>query len=141
MLNLLMRAYAIMCRKNNTAVELFDLFLQELLLVLRQQNGIPLELISGRGKIFTSKFFKECTTRLGISLRLSSARSQQTNGKAERKSQHRKNYLSWNILTYRCVHERIQSYCLTDKGGSVLRQRACVVAYTPLWWTGGEASW
>ena len=45
---------------------------------------------SGRGwnqgdKIFTSKFFDYATTRLGTNVRLSSARSQQTNGKAERK--------------------------------------------------------
>ena len=84
------RAYAILCRKNNTAAELFDIFLHEL--VLRQQNGIPLELISDRDKIFTSKFFKECTNRLGISLRLSSARSQQTNEKQNEKSQYWKKY-------------------------------------------------
>ena len=76
------RVYSILCRKNHTAEELFDLFLHQI--VLRQANGIPLELISDRDKIFTSNFFKECTARLGISLRLSSARSQQTNGKAER---------------------------------------------------------
>ena len=48
-------------------------------------NGIPLELVSDRDKIFTSDHFEHLSKRLGISLRLSSARSQQTNGKAERK--------------------------------------------------------
>ena len=48
-------------------------------------NGIPLELVSDRDKIFTSDHFDHLSKRLGISLRLSSARSQQTNGKAERK--------------------------------------------------------
>ena len=66
-----------------TAEELSDLFLHEY--VLATMNGLPLELISDRDTIFTSNHFKNITRRLGISLRLSSARSQQTNGKAERK--------------------------------------------------------
>ena len=77
------RAYGLLCRKNNTAEELSDLFLHEY--VLATMNGLPLELVSDRDTIFTSNHFKNITRRLGISLRISSARSQQTNGKAERK--------------------------------------------------------
>jgi hypothetical protein len=66
-----------------TAQECFELFIHEI--VLKMQNGIPLELSGDRDKIFTSKFFDYATTRLGTHVRLSSARSQQTNGKAERK--------------------------------------------------------
>ena len=66
-----------------SSVELSDLFLHEY--VLGTMNGIPLELVSDRDKIFTSDHFDHLAKRLGISLRLSSARSQQTNGKAERK--------------------------------------------------------
>ena len=77
------RTYVIPCRKNHTAEEPFDIFIHNI--CLKHQNGIPLELISDRDKIFTSKFFDHAATRLGTSIRLSSARSQQTNGKAERK--------------------------------------------------------
>ena len=77
------RVYGLMCRKNNTAEDLSDLFLHEY--VLSTMNGLPLELIGDRDKIFTSHHFDHLSRRLGISLRLSSARSQQTNGKAERK--------------------------------------------------------
>jgi len=66
----------------NTCVQ-FELFIHEL--VLRQQRGIPLELIGDRDKTFTSKFFDHAATRLGTAIRLTSARSQQGNGKAERK--------------------------------------------------------
>ena len=62
---------------------MFDLFIHHI--CLKFQNGIPLELIGDRDKTFTSKFFDHAVTRLGTSIRLSSARSQQTNGKAERK--------------------------------------------------------
>ena len=75
--------YGLLCRKNNTAEELSDLFLQEY--VLATMNGLPLELIGDRDTIFTSNHFRNIARRLGISLRLSSSRSQQTNGKAERK--------------------------------------------------------
>ena len=44
-----------------------------------------MELIGDRDRTFTSRHFDHLTKRLGISVRLSSARSQQTNGKAERK--------------------------------------------------------
>ena len=77
------RTYTILTRKDMTAQECFELFIHEI--VLKMQNGVPLELIGDRDKIFTSKFFDYATTRLGTNVRLSSARSQQTNGKAERK--------------------------------------------------------
>ena len=48
-------------------------------------NGLPMELIGDRDRTFTSRHFDHLTKRLGVSVRLSSARSQQTNGKAERK--------------------------------------------------------
>ena len=40
------RAYGLLCRKNNTAEELTDLFLQEY--VLASMNGLPQELVSDR---------------------------------------------------------------------------------------------
>jgi transposase InsO family protein len=77
------RTYTILTRKDHTADTHFDLFMHHL--CLKQQNGIPLELIGDRDRTFTAKFFDHALTRLGTNIRLSSARSQQTNGKAERK--------------------------------------------------------
>ena len=77
------RVYGLLCRKNNTAEELTDLFLHEY--VLATMNGLPRELIGDRDRAFTSRHFDHLTRRLGVSVRLSSARSQQTNGKVERK--------------------------------------------------------
>ena len=62
------RTYTILTRKDMTAQECFELFIHEI--VLKMQNGIPLELIGDRDKIFTSKFFDYATTRLGTNVRL-----------------------------------------------------------------------
>ena len=75
--------YAIPCKKTDTAQHKMDLFMDQI--VFGQNKGIPLEIISDRDQTFTSKFFEHMCKRLGTSLRLSTARSQATNGKAERK--------------------------------------------------------
>eukprot|EP01052_Picozoa_sp_SAG31_P020175 SAG31_NODE_1506_length_8076_cov_13.880657_1_plen_241_part_10 len=52
----------------------------------KDMNGLPLMIISDRDKLLTSKHFKNLMKRLGVEVRLSSARSQQTNGLVERKN-------------------------------------------------------
>ena len=84
------RAYGLLCRKNNSAEELCSLFMHEY--VLGTMNGLPHELIGDRDTIFTSHHFDHFSRRLGISLRLSSARSQQSNGRLNVKSPHLKRY-------------------------------------------------
>ena len=49
-------------------------------------KGLPLVIIGDRDKLFTAKYFENFIRRLGCDLRLSSARSQQTNGMVERKN-------------------------------------------------------
>lgn len=77
------RTYGIPCKKHDTAEHKVDLLLDEI--VFGQNKGIPLEIISDRDQTFTSMFFEHMCRRLGTTLRLSTARSQATNGKAERK--------------------------------------------------------
>ena len=47
-------------------------------------RGVPREIISDRDIRFTKGFWKKWQTRLGISLRFTSARTQHSNGGAER---------------------------------------------------------
>ena len=49
-----------------------------------RHNGAPLEIVSDRDPKFTSNFWRSLWARMGTSLRLSSARSQQTDGQTER---------------------------------------------------------
>ena len=53
-------------------------------IVCDQCNGMPREIISDRDTIFTANFWCHLMKRCGTAIRLSSARSQQTNGLAER---------------------------------------------------------
>ena len=78
------RTYTYPVRKTTTAEELTELFMQEY--VFKEMNGLPLVIISDRDKLLTSKHFKNLMKRMGVEVRLSSARSQQTNGLVERKN-------------------------------------------------------
>ena len=49
-----------------------------------RHNGAPLELVSDRDSKFTANFWRALWRRMGTSLRLSSARSQSTDGQTER---------------------------------------------------------
>ena len=49
-----------------------------------RQNGAPLELVSDRDSKFTGNFWRTLWARMGTSLRLSSARSQSTDGQTKR---------------------------------------------------------
>jgi len=49
-------------------------------------NGIPIAIIMDRDSLFTSKHFENFARRIGIDLRPSSSRSQQTNGLVERQN-------------------------------------------------------
>ena len=54
--------------------------------MFHHMNGVPLVIIGDRDKLFTAKYFRNFIRRLGCDLRLSSSRSQQTNGMVERKN-------------------------------------------------------
>ena len=77
-----MRKYAIRTWKYRTAELCAEQFFEYI--VCDQCNGMPREIISDRDTIFTAKFWCHLMKRCGTAIRLSSARSQQTNGLAER---------------------------------------------------------
>ena len=75
------RKYAIPTWKNADAETSVELWIDWMCTSL---NGVPQSLVSDRDRIFTSKFWELFQKRIGTQVRLSSSRSQQTNGLAER---------------------------------------------------------
>ena len=76
------RVYILPCRKTDTAESTAELFFDEI--VCKACNGVPLYLVSDRDARFNNAFWKGLHRKFGTQVRLSSARSQQTNGLAER---------------------------------------------------------
>ena len=76
------RVYILPCRKTDTAESTAELFFDEI--VCKACNGVPLYLVSDRDTRFNNAFWKGLHRKFGTQVRLSSARSQQTNGLAER---------------------------------------------------------
>ena len=56
-------------------------------------HGVPAGIISDRGSLFTSAFWRHFLTVLGVDIKLSTAHHQQTNGQSERVIQTLKGYL------------------------------------------------
>jgi hypothetical protein len=76
------RVYILPCRKIDSAESVAELFFDEI--VCKACNGVPLYLISDRDTRFNNQFWKGLHRKFGTQVRMSSARSQQTNGLAER---------------------------------------------------------
>ena len=76
------RVYICPCRKTDTAESTAELFFDEI--VCKSCNGVPLYLVSDRDTRFNNAFWKGLHRKFGTQVRMSSARSQQTNGLAER---------------------------------------------------------
>ena len=68
--------------KHTTATEMAQLFVDEI--CYKAGRGIPLSVISDNDKLFTAQFFKSMFERFGTKWLFSTARSQSTDGKAER---------------------------------------------------------
>lgn len=68
------------CRMNMTAPEVANLFFDNWYC----ENGLPLNIISDRDKIFTSRFWKALHRLTGIHLKMSTAYHPQTDGSSER---------------------------------------------------------
>src|SRR5260221_7724626 len=60
-------------------------------------HGLPSSIISDRGTVFTSSFWKELTSQLGVQLKLSTAYHPQTDGQTERVNQ--------------CVEQYLRNFC------------------------------
>jgi hypothetical protein len=86
-------AHFIPCREDINAAELADIFLENVI----KLHGLPEDIRSDRGSLFTGHFWDRLWTRLGTSLSLATAFHHQTAGQAERAVQDLKIYLRANI--------------------------------------------
>ena len=90
-------AHFIPCHKKITALELAPLFIREIYRI----HGVPQSIISDRDKLFISKFWRELSRLLGVSLDLSTARHPETDGQTERANQ-----AIEQLLRLYCSHTR-----------------------------------
>ena len=81
--------YFIPYREESTAEELAYAFLRNIV----GNHGMPKELISDRGVLFTSKFWRALMGQLGVNHKLSTAYHPQTDGQTERLNQTMEQYL------------------------------------------------
>ena len=65
-----------------TAVQMADLFVDTI--CYKHGRGVPLLVLSDNVKLFTANFFKSLFSRLGTKWNFSTARTQSTDGQAER---------------------------------------------------------
>lgn len=72
-----------------SAISVAQLFLDQ----IYKLHGLPEAIVSDRDKIFTSAFWKQLFNLLGVSLNLSAAYHQQTDGQTERVNQCLETYL------------------------------------------------
>ena len=77
------------CRKTTTAPEFAQLFLESVV----RLHGLPESIVSDRGSVFTSHFWKSLANSLGINPRFSTAFHPQTDGQTERMNQTVEQYL------------------------------------------------
>lgn len=82
-------AHFIPCKETITAPKLAWLFLDQIF----RYHGLPESIISDRGSVFISQFWKELTRLLQVNARTSTAYHLQTDGLSERTNQTLKTYL------------------------------------------------
>jgi len=73
-------AHFLRCTKEMNARQFSELFMREIF----RLPGLPKDIITDRGSIFTSALWKETTKKLGIERRLRTAFHPQTDGETER---------------------------------------------------------
>ena len=81
------------CRKDLDARQFATLFSKEII----RLHGIPREIITDRGSLFTSELWKHATEKLAIERRLSTAFHPQTDGQTERTNGILEQYLRASI--------------------------------------------
>jgi len=82
-------AHFLPCTKEMDARQFSELFMREIFRLL----GLPKDIITDRGSIFTSDLWQETTKQLGIERRLSTAFHPQTDGQTERTNSTLEQYL------------------------------------------------
>jgi hypothetical protein len=83
------RAHFVPCRKDNDAKVLAQMFLQEWV----RLHGFPRQVISDRGTLFTSRFWREFCELTGVEPSYSTAFHPQTDGQTERSNSTLEQYL------------------------------------------------
>jgi transposase InsO family protein len=83
------RAHFVPCRKDNDAKVLAQMFLQEWV----RLHGFPRQIISDRGTLFTSRFWREFCELSGLEPSYSTAFHPQTDGQTERSNSTLEQYL------------------------------------------------
>ena len=73
-------SHFIPCSKNLDAQQFANIFMKEIV----RLHGLPHDIITERGTLFTSDLWKETAGKLGIERRLSMAFNPQTDGETER---------------------------------------------------------
>ena len=82
-------SHFIPCRKDLDARQFATLFMQHIV----RLHGIPRDIITDRGSLFTSELWKETTKNVGIERRLSTAFHPQTDGPTKRTNEILEQYL------------------------------------------------
>lgn len=83
------------CKESQNAAQLADLFWREVF----QLHVLPEKIISDRGSVFVSKFWRSLMNSLGIRTGFSTAYHPQTDGQTERTNQALEDYL-WHFCSY-----------------------------------------
>ena len=96
-------AHFIPCQNTMTAMQLSDVFIDRVV----RLHGIPVDIISDRGPLFVSQFWKFLMGNLGTNLKLSTAYHPQTDGQTERVNQTLETYL-------RCYSNQTQNNSLAN---------------------------
>ena len=83
------QAHFVPCKESMSALELADLYIANIF----KHHGLPDDIISDRGPLFRSKFWRSLLEKLKVKPKLSSAFHPQTDGQTERTNQCLEQYL------------------------------------------------
>ena len=92
-------AHFLAVNQNDNAEKLVDIYVKEIV----SKHGVPKRIVSDRGSVFTSEFWKQLQKALGSQLDFSTAYHPQTDGQTERTNQ---------------ILEDMLRACALDFGGS-----------------------
>jgi transposase InsO family protein len=73
-------AHFVPCRESTNAKELANIFIQNIF----RLHGLPKSIVSDRGVLFTSKFWKHLLSKLNINCNMSTSHRPQTDGQTEK---------------------------------------------------------
>eukprot|EP01050_Picozoa_sp_SAG11_P019687 SAG11_NODE_3179_length_2628_cov_28.542507_2_plen_181_part_00 len=92
------RTYILPCRKIDSAESISEAFFDDA--VCKSGNGVPLYIVSDRDTRFNNEFWQCLHRKFGTQIRMSSARSQQTNGLAELQARQLDTINRWSLTNH-----------------------------------------